>query len=555
MKFSLKQSLLAIFALTILFTARATYAEIAVLGQTDELIECADSEDLGIFIAAVSNHPDGELTFQWYRNDVLLDGETSEDLEFEVFDHTITGIYRCLITETITIESDEDAGDEFGDDAGDEFDGDFDGDFGDDAGAGDGDEESNIELIVHHYWSNPIPVYVLTTPLITEHPKSVLVDPTAKESHSFTFKAHYNITVPQFYQDYITWYKMELDETTGNLVQVEVKKDDRVGGTKSSIFTIREIDETHICKKGEYYFVEIEAQCGTLRSEPFTISEKAQAVFAMDPQDTKTCPNEDICLKVEVQKPADKVVEYLWYKDNTALTDGIKYNGTTTAKLQITDIQEAESGVYTCEINLVGDTEKVVSMPAMVDVIDVPEAVAVGDKNIKAVMKDDVTMKVNYVSGAKPLTVEWEYDGVVIKEGTWSETEGAKLLTLLLKEVDVYEGGEYICRITNDCDKVEVIFNLTVAKWDDGIASVIDAEEISFNVVDNNISFNLKESSNVTVTVYDINGTAVATVFDGVANIGNNLVTFDNSNLTSGVYFYTLTTNEFYSVRKVSILK
>jgi len=57
--------------------------------------------------------------------------------------------------------------------------------------------------------------------------------------------------------------------------------------------------------------------------------------------------------------------------------------------------------------------------------------------------------------------------------------------------------------------------------------------------------FNLKEASNVTLTVYDMVGNVVKTVYDGFQYAGNNKITWDTKNesgmaLPSGSYIYEL---------------
>jgi hypothetical protein len=523
MKFSFKQSLLAVFALMILFTTQSVFANIVFIGQSETLIDCAGSEGLGIYVAADSDDPNGTLTYQWFKDGKPVKGATDEDLNFKVFDFEKSGLYKCVITETI----------ETG--------------------------QPDNPTIMNYFTSKIIPVYGLTTPEIMEQPQN-LEDAVLGENYTFTFKAHYRVSVPAEVEaalyDYITWYKMVEDKKNGGLKKEALENNHKIGGANSSILTIRNLDTNDICKNGEKYFVEIITQCNdTVRSNFFKIAEKPQVVFAKDPENVESCPAQDIELTVETIKGANEVVEYLWYKDDVALVDDVKINGSTTEKLQIFDVQESDEGLYFCEINLLNDTLKVVSKEAKVVVTDFPKAEAIGETEISAVIFDDVTMKADMLGGKAPMTITWEYDGNVLREDVWNTLEDDIFLTYNIEEVDVYQSGEYILRIANDCGDVEVVYNLSVSKWDDDITSVVDAEDISFNVVNNNISFSLNEVADATITVYDLNGNIVANVFDGVANAGANSVSFDNTNLTNGVYFYTLTTDKFYSVKKVSIVK
>ena len=54
------------------------------------------------------------------------------------------------------------------------------------------------------------------------------------------------------------------------------------------------------------------------------------------------------------------------------------------------------------------------------------------------------------------------------------------------------------------------------------------------------IHFTMGQTAQANLTVYNMNGQAVATLVDGIVGAGAQSVVFDASELTSGVYFYTL---------------
>ncbi len=70
-----------------------------------------------------------------------------------------------------------------------------------------------------------------------------------------------------------------------------------------------------------------------------------------------------------------------------------------------------------------------------------------------------------------------------------------------------------------------------------------------------NISFQLPQSSRVQLNVYDIVGRKVATVFDGVRSAGTHTFTFNATNLSSGVYIYTLEGADFMLSRQLTLIK
>jgi outer membrane protein assembly factor BamB len=69
------------------------------------------------------------------------------------------------------------------------------------------------------------------------------------------------------------------------------------------------------------------------------------------------------------------------------------------------------------------------------------------------------------------------------------------------------------------------------------------------------IDFMLKERTNVTLKVYNTMGQEIKTLVDEEMIPGYYSRIFDGSNLSSGVYFYTLTAGNFMATKKLILLK
>jgi len=69
------------------------------------------------------------------------------------------------------------------------------------------------------------------------------------------------------------------------------------------------------------------------------------------------------------------------------------------------------------------------------------------------------------------------------------------------------------------------------------------------------IASETKQSQLVTLTVYDVLGNEVATLVNEEKPAGSYEVTFDASQLSSGIYFYKLTAGSFIQTRKMLLLK
>jgi hypothetical protein len=69
------------------------------------------------------------------------------------------------------------------------------------------------------------------------------------------------------------------------------------------------------------------------------------------------------------------------------------------------------------------------------------------------------------------------------------------------------------------------------------------------------ISFTLPEVSRVHLNVYDMSGRLVTTLVNGQREAGSHQVTFDGSNMASGIYLYTLTAGSHSATGKMVLLK
>ncbi len=69
------------------------------------------------------------------------------------------------------------------------------------------------------------------------------------------------------------------------------------------------------------------------------------------------------------------------------------------------------------------------------------------------------------------------------------------------------------------------------------------------------IKYSLIETKHVSLSIYSIDGSLVDVLVNGVQQAGNHKMTFDGSNLASGVYFYQLKTAESSVSKKMILIK
>ena len=69
------------------------------------------------------------------------------------------------------------------------------------------------------------------------------------------------------------------------------------------------------------------------------------------------------------------------------------------------------------------------------------------------------------------------------------------------------------------------------------------------------ISYSIPQSSFVTLKVYDIIGNEVATLVNQNQEAGKYDIRFNASNLSNGVYMYSIKTDNFTSTKKMLLMK
>ncbi len=69
------------------------------------------------------------------------------------------------------------------------------------------------------------------------------------------------------------------------------------------------------------------------------------------------------------------------------------------------------------------------------------------------------------------------------------------------------------------------------------------------------INYSVPQSSHVVLKVYDANGSEVATLINQNKAEGNYAINFNASNLSSGIYYYTITAGSFSATKKMILMK
>ncbi|HEY7750784.1 MAG TPA: T9SS type A sorting domain-containing protein [Ignavibacteriaceae bacterium] len=153
----------------------------------------------------------------------------------------------------------------------------------------------------------------------------------------------------------------------------------------------------------------------------------------------------------------------------------------------------------------------------------------------------------------------------------WQKTDGLHLNqvtndTLAVWNTAGLQAGQYALVLTLYHTLGDSLALPSSARLNDGSTGIIfsDNDEFGFRLDQNypnpfnpntNIRFQIPENGLATLKVYDILGTEITTLISDELSAGNYDFDFDGSKLTSGIYFYRLTTETFSQTRKMILIK
>ncbi|MCX6152515.1 MAG: cohesin domain-containing protein [Ignavibacteriales bacterium] len=227
-------------------------------------------------------------------------------------------------------------------------------------------------------------------------------------------------------------------------------------------------------------------------------------------------------------------------------------------------------------ITLVSDTKSVLQPK---ESIEVPIQV-VGDLEVGA-----LSIRFSYpVNVAKFEAITLSDSRIIAKENNgiisiaWADlTGGSKPMILADKSIlatvkfslknNVSDGENFGLSLNSESEVVDAKGNtLTMAKFDVPEFSVSVPKVFVLNQNYPNpfnpsttINYSIPQDGNVTIIIYNVEGQLVSQLFDGMNNAGSHNITWNASNLTSGIYFYKINFNgvnsQFTDTKSMILLK
>lgn len=131
---------------------------------------------------------------------------------------------------------------------------------------------------------------------------------------------------------------------------------------------------------------------------------------------------------------------------------------------------------------------------------------------------------------------------------TWNGCKGIYMLPSGKILANDKQTGFYCLKIGNPIGIQPIVNNIPVNY------SLRQNYPNPFNPV-TNIEFSIPKNSNVTLKIYDVSGKQITTIIDEFIKAGNNRISYDALNLSSGIYFYRLKAENFNETKKMILVK
>ncbi len=384
--------------------------------------------------------------------------------------------------------------------------------------------------------SEPALVYVNRATNIVYPPQNQVLGIGGKA----VFEVFAHITYPASVQ----WYK-------GTRL---LQNNDWVEGAQSSLMTITNIQESDF---GTDYWVVVTGLCGADTATNFGIL-APDVRFTDQPENATVCSGEIASFTAVAENTSSsEELKYQWYLNDFPLTDDARISGSKTTTLTINNVTEADAGLYKLEATLESIMFTISSDNASLTV------------NIPPVITTQPVTAIE-VEETKELTMTVVATSVLPMTYTWYKIEATNLpvgneATYTKDSAVAEDAGFYICEIINDCGTVysDTVAVTVTKKGQSSVDEPFTGEFTLLNsepnpVLDNaTIKFVAAASKQVRLTVNDIYGREIATLFDAMVQPGTYTVNFNANqyNLTSGVYYYTLTAGSFSQTKSMIIVK
>jgi hypothetical protein len=172
------------------------------------------------------------------------------------------------------------------------------------------------------------------------------------------------------------------------------------------------------------------------------------------------------------------------------------------------------------------------------------------------------TVSIFYQNYSGPQTVDIKVDGATVAQAVAlpGSADSTGLSKLVYPPSFPITAGSHTLSVTGsnvNLDYIQLTQVTTSLSEGDGLPVSFSLDQNYPNPFNpaTTINFAVPKASDVKLTVYNVLGQLVATLIDGQLTAGAHVVTFNGSDLASGVYFYRLESGSYTANKKMLLLK
>ena len=473
---------------------------ITILRQPESILACNGDKDKEIRVSATISYG-AAVKFQWQKDGVDIPGATEPILRFPTFDYTTTGTYRVRIY-------------------------------------GPANTAAGI-------YSDEVLVYTLRPTEIVKQPEDM--DADLGGTVQFSIEVHIKGITPPYFQHRYQWYRVI------NGIETQLMDNEYYANTRSPIMTITNLQDLHFSGEEDYYFVEVEGQCGTIRSNYVRLNMVAPTItFDKQPEDVEICWGHDATFTAEAVSQKDEQISYQWYYKGAVINDGAKYRGTQTNTLTVYTVVESDTGKYkvlaTGQIsgaNRYSNEATIKLNRAAIFTTNPPETLTL--------MEGETLILSVVAEGTEPMTYQWYLNDMAL--------EGQTTTTLVIENVTpANNSGFYRCEATNICGSSSSNPCQVQVEPKGGITGIRNGGKIGLQVMPNpvgnelRIAFAGENEGHAEIAISDMTGRVVLAANESITE-GINNFRYNVSNLATGTYFVTINIRGNVYAREIVIMK
>jgi len=214
-------------------------------------------------------------------------------------------------------------------------------------------------------------------------------------------------------------------------------------------------------------------------------------------------------------------------------------------EVQVTDSNDG-CDAYTTSINVIGITVNNAPVISTTSLVDATEGVAYND-TVKATDIDNDILSFSAINVPAWMTVG--------SDGALSGTPGTSDVgNSIAVELQVFDGNGGSDTLITTIDVVAIVTGVNDRYGVPDRYYLHQNHPNPFNP-ETTIEYDLQVRSKISIIVYDLAGREIVTLVHGIKEADNHRVTFSPGRLSSGLYLYSLRTDNFIQTRKMILLK